>query len=337
MKASAAQLGAALDRPGGDIRLFLLHGPDEAGALDYASRLGRALPGAERVDLDGAALKARPATLADEAASLSLFGDKRYIRVSGMGEESLTAVTLLLDAATAGNPAIAIAPSLKASGKLVKLALSSRRAMAFACYPLEGDGDIRLTTAIARDHGLRLDGQAPAALFQTAGGDRAVLTREIEKLALYLDAAPERPRDASIDDIAAVGANLSDSEIGGAVAAIVDGRPDLLGPELAALDAAGMTIPLLRSVARRLMALAEMRGEVDGGASPDSVVEAHRVFWKEKSSTTHALARWSSAAIARGLERVRLAERAVMLGGAAGAVTALQHMLSLARSAARPR
>ena len=43
MKASLAQLRAALDRPPADLRLFLLHGPDEAAAQDHAARLGRAM------------------------------------------------------------------------------------------------------------------------------------------------------------------------------------------------------------------------------------------------------------------------------------------------------
>ena len=56
-------------------------------------------PGAERIDLDGATLRGDPARLADEAASLSLFGDARHIRVTGMGEESLAAVAALLPTA----------------------------------------------------------------------------------------------------------------------------------------------------------------------------------------------------------------------------------------------
>ena len=76
MKANEAQAKAALDRPSPDIRLYLLHGPDEAGAAALAQRLAKALgPAAERVDLDAATLKSDPARLADEAASASLFGD----------------------------------------------------------------------------------------------------------------------------------------------------------------------------------------------------------------------------------------------------------------------
>ena len=69
---------ARLDRPSDDVRLYLLHGPDEAGAGELAARLARAMgEGAERVDLDGATLRTRPGLLAEEAASMSLFGERR--------------------------------------------------------------------------------------------------------------------------------------------------------------------------------------------------------------------------------------------------------------------
>lgn len=336
MKANAAQIGAAIDRPSGDIRLFLLYGPDEAGAMDYAARLQRAIgKEAERIDLDGAALKAQPGRLADEAASLSLFGGKRFVRVAPMGEESVEAVALLLDAATAGNPVIAIAPGVKASGKLVKLALASPGAMAMACYVPEGPNAARLAAQIARDHGLRLSGDAPLRMFQAAGGDRAVLTREIEKLALYLDAAPDRPREADDAAIAAIGANIDEVEMGEAIAAVIDGQPVALGAELAALDSAGMSVPVLRQLGKRLIALAEMRGEVDGGASPEAVVERHRVFWKEKPATMRALHRWSARDIATALDRVRRAERTLLGGGGATSIAALHEMLNIAGIAAR--
>lgn len=336
MKANAAQLGAAVDRPGSDIRLFLLHGPDESGAMDYAARLGRATgDDAERIDLDGATLKAQPGRLADEAASMSLFGGKRYIRVAAMGEESLEAVELLLGAATAGNPVVALAPSVKASGKLVKAVIASPGAMALACYPPDGVGAARLAAGIAREHGVRLTGDTPAAMFDAAGGDRAVLTREIEKLALYLDAAPDRPREADAHTIAAIGANIAESEIAAAIDAVIAGRPAELGPELAGLESAGTAIPMLRALSRRLIALAEMRGEVDGGTSADAVVEKHRVFWKEKAGTIKALRQWNAPQVAAAIRRVRNAERGVMAGGGSAAIVVAYEALGVARGAAR--
>ncbi|MFD1787394.1 DNA polymerase III subunit delta [Sphingomonas floccifaciens] len=340
MKATAAGMASAIDDAGkrgpNGPRLFLLHGPDEAGAMDYAARLGRAMGAdAERVDLDGPTLKANPGRLADEAASISLFGGARYIRVTGMGEESVEAVELLLSAGSAGNPVVAIAPTAKATGKLVKAAVSNPAAMALACYPPEGVNAARLATSIAREHGVRLTGDTPAALFEASGGDRAVLTREIEKLALFLDAAPDRPRDAGEDVLAEIGAYIAESEMATAITAAIDGDAAVLGRELMGVDAAGMTIPMLRGLAKRLISLADMRGEVDRGESADMVVERHRVFWKERGATITALRRWSTPQIAAAVSRVRRAERGLLTGGNPAAVTALHDVLSIARARKR--
>lgn len=337
MKVSEAQLRAAIDRPPADLRLILLHGPDEAGASAHAARLARALgPEAERVDLDGATLRADPARLADEAASLSLFGGTRHIRVTGAGEESLAALETLLAAPSAGNPVVMIAPGLKATSKLVKAALEARTALAFACYVPTGDAAAGIVAGIAREHGLRPVGQAAARLARAAAGDRAVMTREIEKLADYLDAAPDRPRDLDDAALDAVGADLNEAGIGEAVEAVVAGRRDALAAELARLDEAGTSpIVWLRQLARRFATLAEMRAEVDAGAPVQEVIKRHRVFFREETATAQALRRWPASALAAAHARVRAAERGVMASANAGSVLAAHAALVLAGSRAR--
>jgi DNA polymerase III subunit delta len=339
MKASAAQIRAELDAPGSKVRLFLLHGPDESGADELAGRLARALgPDVERIDLDSRILRDSPGRLADEAASMSLFGSKRLIRVQGVDEGAVEAFSLLLGAEVAGNPVVAIGPGLKTSGKLVKLAIAAPAAMAHGCYIPEGIDATRLVTAIAREHGLRLAGDVPQRLAAACGGDRAILTREIEKLALYLDAAPDRPGDADGRALDAIGADLGDSEMFGAIEAILDGRVAEVGGELARLaEGGGTSIPLLRQLARRLLTLAEMRGEVDAGAGVDEVLEKHRIFFREKAATGRALKRWSAIQLARALDRVREAERSLMRSGSAGDVLAEAECTAIARAAARAR
>lgn len=337
MKANPNQLRAAMDAASPDIRLYLLHGPDESGAQEHAQRLARALgPEAERVDLEPATLRSTPGRLADEAASLSLFGAARHIRITGLGEESLEALTLLLEGERTGHPVVAIAPTLKATARVVKLALASPRAMTLACYAPEGADAERLVVAIAREQGLRATGDAAARIAAASAGDRAVMTREIEKFALYLDAAPERPRELDDAAVDALGADLGDSEMARAIDAAIEGRPDALGDELDRLGEAGMSaIPVLRQLVRRLMALAELRAEVDAGANPAQVIE--KIFFRERATMARALRIWSAARIAEAIDRARAAERGIMAAGTAGPVLAGAAMTSIARAAARQR
>src|SRR3546814_7819384 len=108
-------------------------------------------PDAERIDLDGAALKIDPARLADEAASISLFGGARWIRVTLAGDEALPAIEGLLQAAQAGNPVIAIGGTLRTSSKILKLALDHKEVLAFASYAPEGRAD-RKSTRLNSSH-----------------------------------------------------------------------------------------------------------------------------------------------------------------------------------------
>nr|WP_208404137.1 DNA polymerase III subunit delta [Sphingomonas insulae] len=323
----------ALERPSPDIRLYLLHGPDGSATAELAGVLAKAMgTDSERVDIDGASLRSDPARLSDEAASMSLFGSARHIRVSPAGEECLEAFTTLLNADHAGNPVVALAPSVKSTAKIVKLAIESRQAMAFAAYEPSAADLERLATAMARDHGLRPNGGTAARLATSCGGDRAVLAREIEKLALFLDAAPDRPHDLDDAALDAIGADLGEAEMTQVVDAVITGHTAILGAELSRLNDAGTSpIPWLRLLARKLMTLADMKADIEAGASQDSVFKRHRIFFREEAATAQALRRWNPLMLSAALSRVRHAERAVMSSSNAGSVLAEHALMELTR------
>jgi DNA polymerase III subunit delta len=341
MKANAGQIERALDAPPADIRLFLLYGPDEATSHAQAARLARAMGGdAERIDLDGPTLKADPALLADEAASISLFGGKRYIRVTGMGDESMAAVAALLDGATGGNPVVAIAGALKGTSALVKRALADKAVMACANYPLEGEKADALAMALAREQGVRLHPDAARAMAAAAGYDRAVMAREAEKLALYLDAAPDRPRDAGTTELEAIGAGEGEGELSRLVDAVLDGQPALLAAELAVLGEEGLEgIPLIRAVARRVQLLSSMAARVAAGENAGAVSESatKAVFWKEKAPIQRQFRHWQADRLATAAERLLAAERAIKGAGSAGPILAEAEFVAIARAGQRRR
>lgn len=319
-----------------DIRLYLFHGADEAGAAELAKQLAMSLTEADRVDLDGSMLRKEPGRLADEAASVSLFGGARLIRAQPIGEESLDALTLLLDAAHADAPVIAVAPTVRATAKIVKLANDHPRALSIACYAPTEEQLERIVTAVLTGHGLRPGRGVAQRLAEASGGDRAVITREVEKLALFLDATPDRPRDASTTDVEAVGADLGEAELTEAIEALVTGRTGALGAALLRLDEGGASaIPWLRALSRRLIALAEMRAEVDRGQPADAVMKRNRVHFRDEANTGQALRRWTPLMLADALHRLRQAERAVMASANAGPVLAERAAVMLASALER--
>ncbi|WP_375398487.1 DNA polymerase III subunit delta [uncultured Sphingomonas sp.] len=339
MKASENQLLAALDAALPAIRLYLLHGPDEAGALDYAGRLGRAMGAdAERITIDGGTLKGDPGRIADEARSLGLFGGRRWLLVTGVGDEAIEAAHLLIAEPRTEHPVVFVAPSLRTASKLVQFAIAQPAVLSFACYVPEGDKAERLVMAIARDHGLRPSNSAARRIAAGANGDRAVMAREIEKLALYLNATKDRPHpldDAALDSL---GAELDDAQMSDVIDAALDGRVARIGRALSRYQAAGgSAVPLLRQAVRKLMTLAAMRAEVDDGADAAAAAKKRRLHFREEGSVIRQLQRWSSPDIARAIDRIRHAERALMTSGNVGDVLSDVALVETTRAAARLR
>ena len=339
MKVKEPDLVRALDNPGGAIRLYLLYGPDESNSRALAARLERAMgPDAERIDLDGATLKDDPARLADEVASFSLFGGKRHIRVIG-GDECTAAVVALLESDMRGNPAVLISGALKPASTLLKAALDHPAVLGCANFVPTTAGIGTLAVGIGRARGLRLSPDVAARLAANCLDDRAVLEREIEKLALYLDAAPDRPREADGGALDAIGADLGEADPAALVNAVLGG--DLPGTvrELAEIDTANAWVPALRALQKRLILLARLRGDVDRGKSPSGAVAAmgKAIFYKDEPFVTAQLARWRSDKLATASARLFATEGALMSSGTAGSVLAAQELVAIARVADRLR
>lgn len=341
MKANRGQIEKALDAPPADCRFFLLYGPDEAGSATLAKRLERAMgPEAERIDLDGSTLRDDPARLADEAASFSMFGDKRWIRVNGMGEESLPALTALLEAEAAGNPVIAIAGALKATSKLLKLALDHKQTMAFVSYQPDAREAEQIAIAIAREGGLRLSSELGRRIADLTNGDRTLMAGEVEKLILYLDAAPDRPREATEEALDALSADNPDSDAAPLVNAVLGGDLRGMHRELGRLAEAGTAMAaVLRPLLSRAMLLANIRADFDDSGRLEGAVEAagKAVFWKEKGVVTRQVRIWDASGIARVIQRLAQAERASRSGRGLGDLMVRHELLAIARQAARER
>ena len=341
MKASRGQIEKALDAPPADIRFFLLYGPDEAGSVVLGKRLERAMGDeAERIDLDGPVLRDDPARLSDEAASFSMFGDRRWIRISGIGEESLAAVTALLEAEAAGNPVIATAGALKGTSKLLKLALDSPQAMAFASYQPDAREAEQIAAAMAREGGLRLPPELAKRIAELTNGDRALMGGEIEKLILYLDASPDHPREATPEALDALSAGNPDADAAPLVNAVLGGELKAMHRELGRLAEAGTAMAaVLRPLLTRAMLLANLRSSFDESGRLDAAVEAagKQIFWKEKPMVTRQVRLWDAHGIARVIQRLSDAERASRSARGTGDLLVRHELLAIARQAARER
>jgi DNA polymerase-3 subunit delta len=340
VKAAKGQIDRAVRAPR-DWRFFLLYGPDDAGSRALAKAAGAAMgPEAERIDLSGSELKGDPARLSDEASSISLFGGARYIVVEPAGDESLPAVEALLQSPPAGNPVILVAGALKGTSKLLKLALAEPTALVHASYAPEGQEADRLAFDKARELGLVIRPDLARRLGSACSGNRAVLASELEKLALYVDASPENPKQVDHDALDAIGAAAEEGDLSRLVDAVSAGRPGMLGHELARLSSQGIEgIPLIRAVLRRMTLLSRLRAEVERGSSVDAVMasQGKSLFWKEKPAITQQLRSWRSDMLAKSVGRLLEAERQAKASGGLGSAAVDEELYAISRQAARLR
>lgn len=335
MKATKASIGRAIDQPDGKIRFYLLLGQDEAQSRALAARLLEAL-GAVKSPLSSGTVKSSPALLVDEAAALSLFGERRLIWIEPAGNDIAEAVEALLAAESVESPVVAIAGALTKASPLLKLAEASPQAIAFTAYAPEGDEAARLVVDLGRRVGLKINLTVAARLGQTCANDQAIIAQELEKIALYVGASPHSPRELDNDALDAIGAESSESDFLRLADMALLGKVPELAEVLARLSAGGSeAIPTIRSLHRRVLMLAPARARVERGERVDAVMASlgKTLFWKDREPVSAMLRKWTADDLATIAERAGALERDLMFSKMPTREALGEELLAIARKA----
>jgi len=317
------------------MRFYLFLGQDEAQSREFGARLQEGLAAAKFV-VSMAAVKASPSLLVDEAAALSLFGERRLIWVEPAGNDLVEGVEALLAAEAVESPVVAIAGALPKSSPLLKLAETSPASLAFTSYMPDGDEAARIVASLGRRVGLEVDLAVAARIAQACGNDQAIAMRELEKFALYAGASPNLPKELGREAVDAIGADSSEGDLQrladlallGDIGELADGFERL--PKSAADP-----IRAIRFLQRRILMLAPARARVERGERVDAVMTSlgKRLFWKEKDLVKRVLARWTSEGLATAAERAGALERSLMFSEAPEYESLGEELLAIARKA----
>ncbi len=338
MKAARGSIARAVDQPDRNIRFYLFYGPDESQSRALGDRLLAGLGGAAKATIPAAGLRGDPAALADEAGAISLFGEPRGLWIEPAGEEICAAVEALFAAPAVESPVIAIAGALRKTSGLLKLAEAHPLALANPSYELDARDAEQLAAELARGEGLRLAPGVAARIVAAAGNDRAVMAQELAKLALYLDAAPDRPCELSHDDLDALGADMGEGDLLRLADFALAGDLPALASELARLSTSGAeAIPVVRSLQRRLLMLAPIRARVEQGERADAVMASlgKSLFWKDKDLVKKLVTQWDANGLAIAAERAGRLERDLMLSHAPATAALGEELTAIARAARR--
>ena len=339
MKPARGTILRVVDQPDPAIRFYLFYGPDEAQSRALAARLLNSL-GADKFMVISNAVRSDPAILADEAAAIGLFGGKRLIWLEPAGEEIAEGVAALLEAPASESAVVAIAGALRKTSGLLKLAEAQPNAVAHASYVPEGRDAERMVIELGRTEGLRIRGDVAARIADAAGNDQGIVARELTKLALFVGASPESPKDLEHDALDAVGAALPEGDFLKLADLALAGDLGEVAAELELLSPGGTeAIPVVRALQRRLLMLAPMRSRVDGGERLDAVMASagKALFWKDKGLVEQLLRRWDSAGLSTVAERAGKLERDLMFSDAPPAEALGEELVAIARVAARRR
>lgn len=341
MNADRSTIQRALDAPPDAVRLFLLYGPDDSGSEALAARLAKAMgPGAQRTDFTGDQLGKDPAALSDAAASISMFGDKSWVKVSSAGEETLAAVEALLEGPGAGNPVVMIAGALRKTSKLLTRCLAAKDILCFISYPPSERDAADIAIQIARERGLRIDIDLAKRIAALTGGDRALMAGEIEKLALYHDVEPDRPGEATHEALNALSSEVADQDAPALASMAMIGDVKGLVHEMTRFRSLGGSLSgVLRIAMGKAINVAEVRAAIDAGTPQNAAlrVNGRPLFKKEADEMLRLLRCWPGDTIGRGVVRLAAAERASRGGGSISETLIAQELLAVARQAARGR
>ncbi len=333
MKLFPAQIQGFLRNPGA-ARVVLLFGDDAGMIRDRAEALVRGVAGS----LDDPFLVAELSReqmrdLPNEAASQSLMGGRRVIRVRDVTDAAADAVQAVLKGSA---PALVVleGAGLPTRSKLRTMLEAAPDGTAIGCYPEEGralEDTIRGTLQAA---GVGIDPDALSWLSQQLGADRASTRAELEKLALYVGPGNRVDIDAArtcVGDLA--GLSLDDALFAATIGDVATADRAL---ELAMAEGAN-PVQVLRAAMGHLQRLhrARLAMEQTGLSAADAVKSIRPpIFYQKVSAFTRALGLWPASALNAGLAALSEAERGCKRTGWPDQALCRGALLTLARRSA---
>ena len=341
MKATQRDYAQAAQKAGKALRICFFCGADEAGASAAAKKMIAAMndPG-ERVELSGQDLKSDPSRLLDEARSTSLFGDSRHILARVSGEDAHEAIKTYCELADRGDadgawPIFIVATSASDKSRSAKLLIKRGDALVAMFYP----PDLRSVTAdvraMADAAGMRLTGNLAERIAHAAGMDVRLAQSEVDKLALYLDASPQSPKQANPDDFDMIGASTEEDGFMPLVNAALGGEVRKLPAELRRMREISLNpVAVTLALERRAAQLARLAAKLRPGDDMQQFLKSQGVFFREHREVGDQLQRWSGGKLERLVPRLTQLHRALLANSQTAELILAQELAQITRYAA---
>lgn len=341
VKVQAGRADAFARSPDTQTQAILVYGPDSGLVRERVEALQKSVLKDDAdpfrlADLDSASLKADPARLADEAASMSLTGGRRFVKVRDVTDGISKTVEGFLDDVVGDALVVFVGGDLGPRSSLRKLFEGADNAAALPCY----SDDARALDQVVRDGlkeaGLTAEPDALTWLVSHMGGDRALSRREIEKLVLFKGG--DDGKTITLDDAMACVGDTAAFDLDDLVYAMANGDQPTVQRVYGRMMAEGTSpISVLTAASRHLMRLHQVQGS--GGSIDQAMMKLRPpVFFKRKGQFKSQAGRWTPRLLARGLEVLTTAElqaKSTDMPGQALIERALMQIATAAKSARR--
>ncbi|MCP5368821.1 MAG: DNA polymerase III subunit delta [Hyphomicrobiales bacterium] len=282
MKLTGARLDRFLAAPDPDVACVLVYGPDQGLVRERADALARhvvadAADPFRVVELTGAAIKADPARLADEAMALSMVGGRRVVRLREAADAIAPVLGDLLGGPTPEALVVVEAGDLSPRSSLRKLFEGADAGAAIACYADDAGSLRKVISETLGAHGLVPTRDALDFLAGHLGSDRGVTRGELEKLALYKGPVEGGGGQVTLDDVLASVGDSGAVSVEALVYAAADGDLAALDQALERVLAEGIHgVAVVRAAQRHFQRLHQAAALVAAGRSPAEAVKSLR-------------------------------------------------------------
>jgi DNA polymerase-3 subunit delta len=160
----------------------------------------------------------------------------------------------------------------------------------------------------------------------------------VTKLALYLDASPQAPRTADEEALDAIGARTEEDGFMPLVNAVLSGETGRLPAELRRMREVSLNpVAVLLALERRAAQIAQLSAKLGRGRKIGDLLEAERVFWRDRKDLGTQLERWKGPRLERLVQRLAALHRALLANSQAAELLLAQELAQIARQAATSR
>lgn len=309
MKLTGKKLSDFLNQPKVNLASVLLYGPDQGLVRERGKALAaKCISNLEDPfsvsEFSGPQLKSDTTPLVDAAFSLSLAGGDCVIWLRDAPDFLAEHLSYIFDQSATSWPIIVEAGELNPRSALRKLYESGGNLGAIACYPEEGrvlEGFIKNYMA---EEKLTIDPAAIAYLCASLAGDRQIVRRELEKLALYSTAKEQNAERVTEDDAIACVGDTSETSLDNLVYSVGDGNQQAIDKTLTKAFSEGINpVAAIRAIQRHFQRLHFVRGQMQNGGGVDQALTRLRppVFFKRKEDFNRQVRNWSPDNLNRAL------------------------------------